>query len=188
MVRINEGSTDLDGCANVPGNDESVSSKRYSRVLCLSYQSPGGDSYHARQGDCVFGPSGGGQWSLLSCRTGAFKVLAVYTGTSDHSKCDGWPHYNQWRTVPGPRGADRDVLQCLSMVFPDDAGYAPVRTCLLKSGSTFTDVGSCERSNVYVTGRTSTPNYPAFCGQDASTYWRSNEFPDLGYTVCWRWR
>lgn len=43
-------------------------------------------------------------------------------------------------------------------------------------------------SNVYVTGRTSTPNYPAFCGQDASTYWRSNEFPDLGYTVCWRWR
>ncbi|MGW4651375.1 hypothetical protein [Kitasatospora sp. NPDC004289] len=37
--------------------------------------------------------------------------------------------------------------------------------------------------NAYVTGRTSTPNYPALCGQDASTYWRSNEFPDRGYTV-----
>ncbi|WP_030276838.1 LppU/SCO3897 family protein [Streptomyces sp. NRRL B-24484] len=188
VVRINEGSTDLDGCANVPGNDESVSSERYSRVLCLSYQSSGGDSYHARQGDCVFGPNGAGPWSLLSCRTGAFKVLAVYHGTGDHSKCDSWPHYNQWRTVSGPRGADRDVLQCLSMVFPDDAGYATVRECLFKSGSTFTDVGSCDRSNVYVTGRTSTPNHPAFCGQDASTYWRSNEFPGLGYTVCWRWR
>lgn len=188
VVRINEGSTDLDGCANVPGNDESVSSKRYSRVLCLSYQSPGGDSYHARQGDCVFGPNGAGPWSLLSCRTGAFKVLAIYRGTSDHSKCDSWPHYNQWRTVSGPKGADQDVLQCLSMVFPDDAGYATVRECLSKSGSTFTNVGSCDRSNVYVTGRTSTPNSPAFCGQDASTYWRSNEFPDLGYTVCWRWR
>uniref|UniRef100_UPI002F91BCAE hypothetical protein n=1 Tax=Kitasatospora sp. NBC_01519 TaxID=2903576 RepID=UPI002F91BCAE len=74
------------------------------------------------------------------------------------------------------------------MVFPDDAGYATVRECLSKSGSTFTNVGSCDRSNVYVTGRTSTPNQPSFCGQDASTYWRSNEFPDLGYTVCWRWR
>ncbi|MFF3215839.1 hypothetical protein ACFYYB_35135 [Streptomyces sp. NPDC002886] len=188
VLRINEGSTDLDGCAKVPGNDQSVSSKRYSRVLCLSYQSPGGDSYHARQGDCVFGPNGAGPWSLLSCRTAAFKVLAVYSGTSDHSKCDSWPHYNQWRTVPGSKGAGRDVLQCLSMVFPDDAGYASVRECLLKSGSTFTNVGSCERSNVYVTGRTSTPNNPAFCGQDASTYWRSNEFPDVGYTVCWRWR
>ncbi|WP_405009890.1 hypothetical protein [Kitasatospora sp. NBC_01539] len=188
VVRINEGSTDLDGCTNVPGNDESVSSKRYSRVLCLSYQSPGGDSYHARQGDCVFGPNGAGPWSLLSCRTAAFKVLAVYRGTGDHSKCDSWPHYNQWRTVPGPKGADQDVLQCLSMVFPDDAGYATVRECLFKSGSTFTNVGSCDRSNVYVTGRTTTPDNPAFCGQDASTYWRSNEFPDLGYTVCWRRR
>ncbi|MFD0574174.1 hypothetical protein ACFQ0T_39345 [Kitasatospora gansuensis] len=188
VVRINEGSTDLGGCTNVPGNDESVSSKRYSRVLCLSYQSPGGDSYHAQQGDCVFGPSGADPWSVLSCRIAAFKVLTVYSGTSDHSKCDNWPHYNHWRTVPGPKGADRDVLQCLSMVFPDDAGYATVRQCLSKSGSTFTNVGSCERSNVYVTGRTDTPNNPAFCGQDASTYWRSNEFPDLGYTVCWRWR
>jgi serine/threonine protein kinase len=188
VIRINEGSTDLDGCANVPGNDESVSSKLYSRVLCLSYQSSGGDSYHARQGDCVFGPSGTGPWSVLSCRTGAFKVLAVYRGTGDHSKCDNWPHYNEWRTVSGPKGAGLDVLQCLSMVFPDDAGYATTRECLLKSGAFFTNVGSCDRSNVYVTGRTSTPNYPAFCGQDASTYWRSNEFPDLGYTVCWRWR
>ncbi|WP_405392446.1 hypothetical protein OG596_34330 [Streptomyces sp. NBC_01102] len=188
VVRINEGSTDLDGCANVPRNDESVSSKRYKRVLCLSYQSSGGDSYHARQGDCVFGPNSAGPWSLLSCRTGAFKVLAVYHGTSNHSKCDSWPHYNQWRTVSGPKGAGQDVLQCLSMVFPDDAGYATVRECLSKSGSTFTNVGSCDRSNVHVTGRTSTPNHPAFCGQDGSTSWRSNEYPDLGYTVCWRWR
>ncbi|MFJ5229787.1 hypothetical protein ACIQBJ_07755 [Kitasatospora sp. NPDC088391] len=188
VVRINEGSTDLNGCAGVRDNDESVSSTRYSRVLCLSYQSSGGDSYHAGQGDCVFGPNGTGPWSLLSCRTGVFKVLAVYYGTDDHSKCDGWPHYNQWRTVSGPRGAGRDALQCLSMVFPDDAGYATVRECLSKSGSTFTNVGSCDRSNVYVTGRTDTPNYPAFCGQDASVYWRSNDFPALGYTVCWRWR
>jgi hypothetical protein len=187
VLRINEGSTDLHSCADVPGDDENVSSKRYSRVLCLGYQSPGGDSYHAGQGDCVLGASGS-PWSVQPCRAGAFKVLAVYRGTGDHSKCASLPHYNHWRTVPGPSGANQDVLQCLSMVFPDDAGYADVNQCLRKSGDTFTNVGDCDRSNVEVTGRTDQPADPAFCGRYAYTYWRSDQFPDLGYTVCWRWR
>ncbi|GAA0674270.1 hypothetical protein GCM10010193_28900 [Kitasatospora atroaurantiaca] len=188
VVRINTATTDLDSCDNVPDSDRSVSSSRHDLVLCLSYQSPGGTAYHAGQGDCVFGAPGGSAWGKQACQTGNFKVLAAYRGTSDKSKCDPWPHYNYWRHFSVAADSRLDVLLCLSMNYPDDAGYATVKECLSKSGSTFTNVGSCNASNVYVTGRTSTPNAPAFCGHDGSTYWRSADYPAFGYTVCWRWR
>jgi len=188
VVRINSDTTDLNSCDNVPESDRSVSSSRHDLVLCLSYQSSGGTAYHARQGDCVFGAAGSSAWGTQACQTGNFKVLAVYRGTSDKSKCDPWPHYNYWRFMPVGADSRLDVLLCLSMNYPDDAGYATVKECLSKSGSTFTNVGSCNASNVYVTGRTSTPNNPSFCGKDGSTYWRSADYPAFGYTVCWRWR
>ncbi|MFD9124077.1 hypothetical protein [Kitasatospora sp. NPDC059571] len=188
VVRINAGSTDLNSCDGVADSDESVSSTRYGRVLCLSYQSSGGTAYHAHQGDCVFGAPGADSWSMQACQTGNFKVLATYRGTADHGKCDNWPHYNYWRTMAATGHSGLDVLLCLSMNYPDDAGYATVNECLLKSGNTFTNVGSCARSNVYVTGRTGTPDDPAFCGTSGSTWWRSGDYPAFGYTVCWRWR
>lgn len=116
------------------------------------------------------------------------RVLAVYRSTADHTKCDNWPHCNHWRYRPVGHDSSLDVLLCLSMNHPDDAGYATVNECLLKSGSTFTNVGSRTGSHVYVTGRTSTPDDPAFCGTSGSTYWRSGDCPAFGYTVCWRWR
>jgi len=89
--------------------------------------------------------------------------------------------------MPVAQDPGLDVLLCLSMNYPDDAGYATVNECLLKSGNTFTNIGSCTGSNVVVTGRTSTPDDPAFCGSDGSTYWRPGDYPSFGYTVCWRW-
>ena len=192
VVRIFTDTTDLDSCDDVTDNDESVSSARHDLVLCLSYLSPGGTAYHARQGDCVYGRHSTGPWSTQSCQTGNFTVLAVYKGTTDNTKCRSWPRYNQWKTFTVDGESRLDTLLCLSMNYPDDAGYATINQCLLMSGSnshrSFTNVGSCAASNVVVTGRTSTYNASAFCGRDGSMTWRPTEFPDLAYTVCWRWR
>ncbi|WP_435132726.1 LppU/SCO3897 family protein [Actinacidiphila sp. bgisy144] len=188
VVQVNSDTTDLKSCDGVTDSDESVSSTAYDRVLCLSYLSSGGSSFHASQGDCVFGAPGADEWSTLPCSTGTFKVLAVYHGTTAHSKCENWPHYNQWRTMTVPGNSGLDVLLCLSMQYPDDAGYATRNECLVKSGNTFTNVGSCAKSNVYVSGRTNTYDDPAFCQGDASVWWRSNDYPTFAYTVCWRWR
>ncbi|MFR9800167.1 hypothetical protein ACL02U_30370 [Streptomyces sp. MS06] len=188
VVRVNTGTTDLDSCDDVTDSDESVSFTAYDRVLCLSYQSSGGSAFHARQGECVFGAPDDDAWSKLSCRAGAFKVLAVYRGTTAHSKCDNWPHYNRWRTMTVPGNSSLDVLLCMSMQYPDDAGYATRNECLVKSGNTFTNAGSCAKSNVYVTGRTSRYADRSFCGRDGATWWHSTYYPAFSYTVCWRWR
>ncbi|MFF7194569.1 hypothetical protein ACFZAM_12775 [Streptomyces sp. NPDC008079] len=190
VVSVYDGTTDLSRCDDVTDNDESVSSTVNNRVLCLSYQSPGGTAFHARQGDCVYGANSGGSWSTQTCRTGNFKVLATYRGTTDDAKCDSWPHYNEWKRFGVAGDSGLDVLLCLSMNYPDDAGYATQRECLLKSGAdghaTFTNVGSCASSNVVVTGRTSRYNASAFCGHDGWTTWEPPEYPALAYTVCWR--
>ncbi|MGF1239451.1 LppU/SCO3897 family protein [Streptomyces sp. 2-6] len=191
VVDIRHGTTDLDSCDGVDDSDESVSSHRHDLVLCLSYLNPGGDAYHAGQGDCVYGPNGSGTWYTEPCETGNFKVLAVYQGRNK-SKCDGWPHYNLLKPFSGPSGAGLDRILCLSMNYPDAMGYAQVRQCLLKSGSgsdaTFTNTGSCDSSNVVVSGRTGRYEAASFCGNDGWTTWRSREYPELAYTVCYRWR
>ncbi|MBO1416648.1 hypothetical protein J0670_18800, partial [Streptomyces sp. FH025] len=191
VVRIFNGTTDLDSCKNVTASDESVSYRRYQRVLCLSYQSPAGNAYHAQAGDCVYGPNGPGVWHTTNCATGNFKVLATYRGAGDGAKCDGLRNYNQWKIQTGPN-RDSDRLLCLSMNYPDDAGYATLNECLLKSGSdekaVFTNVGSCAGSNVVVTGRSGTYDDEAFCQGYGWTTWRPNEYPKLAYTTCWRWK
>ncbi|MFC9931904.1 hypothetical protein [Streptomyces sp. NPDC127190] len=188
VTRVRTGTTDLDSCDGVTDSDESVSSAVYDRVLCLSYQSSGGSAFHAHQGDCVFGVPGDEEWSTQSCRVGTFKVLAAYRGTTSHAKCEGWPHYNYWRSMKVAGNPGLDVMLCLSMNYPDDAGYAVRNECLVKSGNTFTNVGDCGKSNVYVTGRTSTYDDTSFCGSDGSTTWPSTDYPSFAYTVCWRWR
>nr|WSX77604.1 hypothetical protein OH826_29400 [Streptomyces sp. NBC_00899] len=190
VVDIRTGTTDLDSCDHVTDNDESVSSARNNLVLCLSYQSPGGTAFHAQQGDCVYGAPSGGTWDKTGCRTGNFKVLAAYRGTGDHGKCSSWPHYNEWKTFTVAADSGLDVLLCLSMNYPDDIGYATQRECLLKTGSetqpTFTNTGSCESSNVVVTGRTSRYHASSFCGNDGWATWQPGDYPSLAYTVCWR--
>ncbi|CAM4156450.1 hypothetical protein [Nocardiopsis rhodophaea] len=191
VVEIYHGTTELDSCDGVDDYNQSVSSSLHDLVLCLSFLSPGGDAYHADQGDCVYGPNSGAPWDTQPCETGNFKVLAVYRG-SDESKCDQWPRYNLWKQVSGPANLDLDVLLCLSMNYPDDIGYAEQRQCLLKSGSgedaSFTNTGSCSTSNVVVTGRTSRYGATSFCRDDGWATWRNREYPELAYTVCYRRR
>ncbi|HTJ67262.1 MAG TPA: hypothetical protein VL551_07010 [Actinospica sp.] len=193
VVKILNDTTDLNSCDNVADDDEAVSSSADDIVLCMSYQNAGGTAFHASQGDCVYGQSASGSdWDTESCETGNFKVLAVYRGTTDSSKCSSWPHYNQWRNYTVPSDSGLDVLLCLSMNYPDDAGYATQNECLSKTGSDssphFTNTGSCSNANVYVTGRTSTYDDQSFCGNDGSTWWENPDFPALAYTMCWQYR
>ncbi|GLX54601.1 hypothetical protein Shyhy01_75500 [Streptomyces hygroscopicus subsp. hygroscopicus] len=105
-----------------------------------------------------------------------------------HQVRKGWPHYDYWRSMKVAGNSALDVLLCLSMNYPDDAGYAVRNECLVKSGHTFTNVGDCGKSNVYVTGRTNTYGDASFCGSDGCTTWPSTDYPAFAYTVCWRWR
>jgi hypothetical protein len=73
-------------------------------------------------------------------------------------QCDNQLQCDYWRYMLVGHDSTLDVLPCLSMNHPDDVGYATVNECLLKSGSTVTNVGGCTGSPVYVTGRTSTPD------------------------------
>ncbi|MFB6889078.1 hypothetical protein ACFCX4_07155 [Kitasatospora sp. NPDC056327] len=192
LVRLFEGTTDLDSCDGVTDSDVSVSSVRYGRVLCLSYRSTGGTAYHARTGDCVYGANATGvAWGVQTCQTGNFKVLAVHRGTRDESVCAGLRRYNLSYSAPGDKPSS-DVLLCLSMNYPDDAGYATRDQCLLVSGGAddrvFTDVGGCAGANAVVTGRSSTYDNSAFCGNHGWVTWRSRDFPDFAYTLCWRWK
>ncbi|MFE9425879.1 lipopolysaccharide kinase InaA family protein [Kitasatospora sp. NPDC006697] len=189
VVRIFNGTTDLNSCHNVTASDESVSSALHDLVLCLSYLSPGGDAFHAHQQDCVYGPDGSGPWSTFTCRSGTFKVLAAYRGTQDDSKCNPWPNYSEYKEFTVPDNPAQDVLLCLTYNYPDDAGYAQQNTCMIKSGSsddmTFTN-SSCANANVIITGRTSAYDDPGFCGNDGSTWYRNPDYLNLSYTVCWR--
>ncbi|XCM30665.1 hypothetical protein ABXI76_15970 [Streptomyces parvus] len=190
VVDLHHGTTDLDSCDDVENSDRSISSPRNDLVMCLSFLSADGDAYHADQGDCVYGRKAGA-WDTQACETGNFKVLAVYNG-SDTSKCDDWPRYNYWKKIDGPPDADRDVLLCLSMNYPDDIGYAEMDQCLLQRGSgdrtTHTNTGSCSTSNIVVSGRTPHYGAAAFCRDNGWTTWQNPSFPDLAYTVCFRWK
>jgi hypothetical protein len=190
VVKVVDGSTDLSSCDNVTGEDKAVSSPSDDLVLCLSYQSGGGNAFHATQGQCVYGLSASNdQWDVQDCQTGNFKVLAVYRGTTDSSKCNSWPNYDEWKDFTVSSDSGLDVMLCLSMNYPDAAGNATQNECLYKSGSdsnaTFTNTGSCSNANVYVTGRTSTYDDKSFCGNDGWTTWEPTDYPSLGYTVCW---
>ena len=192
VVKVVDGSTDLNSCDGVADEDEAVSSASDDLVLCLSYQNGGGTAYHATQGQCVYGQSGSGtEWDTEDCQTGNFKVLAVYRGTTDSGKCDSLSgdDYSEYYTESD---STLDVLLCLSMNYPDAAGDATQNECLSKSGTdshpTFTNTGSCSNANVYVTGRTSKYDDPGFCGNDGATWWENSDFPSLAYTVCWAYR
>ncbi|MEV7026350.1 hypothetical protein [Kitasatospora sp. NPDC093558] len=190
VLRVFENTTDLRSCDDVTDSDESVTSARAQRVLCLSYLSSEG-AFHAHKDDCVTGASTGGPWRVVPCASGSFKVLAVYQGNTDESQCKGWPNYNQWKKINDAPSASRKVLLCLSYVFPDDAAYATVGECLSMTGSaedaTFTNVGSCARSNVVVVGRSYKYSDAAYCQGYGWTTRQPTAYPSLAYTMCWRY-
>ncbi|RMI43546.1 LppU/SCO3897 family protein [Streptomyces triticirhizae] len=172
--------------------DRAVRYDGYDLTLCLAYRHGAGSAYHAAVGDCVYGGSGDdARWEETSCQTGNFTVAGRLENESSWDDCDrSTPgYYGRSFTVSGWR-PELDVRLCLRMNYPDDAGRSHLNTCLAMTGSvespTFT-FADCERANVYVTGRTSDYADADFCAPDAWATWRNEDFPDLGYTICWRW-
>ncbi|MEY9862791.1 putative membrane protein YgcG [Catenulispora sp. GAS73] len=187
IVGAYDNTTNMSSCDGAGQVSQTVSSPTDNRVVCLSYQS-NGTAYWATPGQCVYGLNGAGNsWNAEACQTGNFKVVARYPQTTDKSRCPAWPQSNESYSYPNS-DSGLAVLLCLQMNYPDALGNAQQNECLVKNGNTFTNVDSCPSSNVVVSGRTSTYDDPAFCGHDGSSWWRPSEFPDLGYTVCWRWK
>lgn len=187
IVGAFDNTTDMNSCNSVGQVSQTVSSRTDDRVVCLSYQA-NGTAYWATPGQCVYGLNGAGNsWNAEACQTGNFKVVARYPQTSDKSRCPAWPQSNESYSYPNT-DSGLAVLLCLQMNYPDALGNAQQNECLVKNGNTFTNADSCPNSNVVVSGRTGTYDDPAFCGHDGASWWRPSEFPELGYTVCWRWK
>lgn len=190
-VEVLHGTSDTHGCDKLPGDDWNVGYPGRDLVLCLSYQYEHGTAYHATSGDCVYGQSATTDWDEIDCQTGAFTVLARYTGTTSSAKCKGLRDYD-WSEHFGVTGrSDLDVTLCLSMVYPDDAGHAVLNECLKFTG-TYSQPHmksvSCSAANVIVTGRTAKYSAKSFCGNDPWTTWKPNDYPSLAYTMCYRKR
>jgi serine/threonine protein kinase len=187
IVGAFDNTTDMSSCNSVGQVSQSVSSPTDNRVVCLSYQA-NGTAYWATPGQCVYGLNGAGNsWDTEACQTGNFKVVARDPQTTDKSRCPAWPQSNESYSYSNT-DSGLAVLLCLQMNYPDALGNAQQNECLVKNGNTFTNADSCPNSNVVVSGRTSTYDDPGFCGHDGASWWRPSDFPDLGYTVCWRWK
>ncbi|NJP44555.1 LppU/SCO3897 family protein [Actinacidiphila epipremni] len=190
-VAVLRGTTDTHQCDSVAEDDWNVSYPSRGVLLCLSYQYDHGTAYHAKNGTCVYGSSASSDWDQLDCQTGAFTVIARYTGTLSSDRCKSLRN-DDWSEHFGVTGrTDLDVTLCLSMVYPDDAGHAVQNQCMKFTGTYAKPVMhavSCAKANVIVTGRTSKYNDKKFCGNDAWTTWKPNDYPGLAYTMCYRQR
>lgn len=191
VVQVLQGTTVTSGCDSVAGDDWNVSYTNRNLVLCLSYQYENGSAYHATAGDCVYGSSATSDWDELDCQTGAFTVQKRITGTTDGSRCKNLRD-NDWAEHFGVSGrSDLDVTLCLTMIYPDDAGHAVLNQCMHFSGSSThpsLHAAKCGSANVIVTGRTPHYNDSKFCGNDAWATWKPNNYPELSYTLCYRYR
>ncbi|MCC3764592.1 serine/threonine protein kinase [Glycomyces sp. TRM65418] len=191
VVEVFHGTTDLDSCDGVDDVSTSVSSSSGDLVLCLSYLHTHGEIYHADVGECVYGRPDGDAWYFIDCRTGAFEVLERLEGESDAEACAESTYFNHWYAFTASESY-LDVVLCLSMIYPDDIGYAELDNCMSMTGDpdggdadyAFSD---CDGANVYVTGRTDEYDAGWWCGDDGWSTWRSDDFPDHAYTVCWRY-
>ncbi|HZE40744.1 MAG TPA: protein kinase [Stackebrandtia sp.] len=147
------------------------------------------DIVDATDGTCVYGPdeSYGANWDIQGCQTGNFTVADRIDDSTDLDQCTGQDMIDYSYSYSY---GDTSLVLCLTMNYPDDAGHAKQNNCMIKSGdnssATFT-FSDCSSANVIVSGRTSTYNDKSFCGNDGWTTWEPQDFPELAYTVCWRW-
>ncbi|MEU5154358.1 protein kinase [Glycomyces sp. NPDC021274] len=192
VVEVYHDTTDLASCDGVDDLSTSVSSSAANLVLCLSFLHANGEAYHAEVGECVFGPNDSvSEWYPIECQEGAFEVLERLEGVSDPGSCEESAYYNQNYTFTTGQ-AYLDVVLCLSMIYPDDMGYASQDDCMSMSGDP--DAGTalfhfadCDSANTYVTGRIDEYENLDWCGDDGWSTWQSYDFPDHAYTVCWRY-
>lgn len=90
VLSVLRNTIDLSGCDSLTNDDYNVNYPGYDLVLCMSYQDPYGDAYHAQRGSCVWGASGRNTiWNRTSCQSGTYLVVRRVTGTNDGSVCGG---------------------------------------------------------------------------------------------------
>lgn len=158
-------------------------------TVCLWYLHPNGDAYRAGAGDCV--KERDGTWSRTECVTGEFSVVRRLSGTSDSGECRGTQGIDRSPAFVVEGVEALDVVLCLSMNYPDAMGHAPVGACLIANGKDgawkFAFADDCAKANAVVTGRTPGVDTEGFCGGDGAVSWAPPRYPDLGYTVCFRW-
>ena len=182
----------LDGVdsSDCSDTDWSVENSRHDMRLCLDYIHRS-SAYAASVGDCVFRYGEHDPWVEESCETGSFTVLERLEDESDLDACTDSYRLDWMVSLTVPDHDSLNAVLCLTMNYPDDAGHAVMDNCLamydLDDGGRRFEFASCSESNVYVTGRTGTPDDAAFCGNDGWTWWRSSYFPELSYTMCWDW-
>jgi hypothetical protein len=190
-LKVINGTTDTHQCDDIPRDSWNVANLTRQVVLCLSYQYEHGTAYYAKPGACVYGSSATSDWNEIKCQTGAFTVLRRLTGTTDTSKCKNVTN-DDWSEHFGVTGrSDLDVTLCLSMRYPDDAGHAEMNECMKMSGPSNRPVfhsSSCGAANVVINGRTSKYNAKSFCGNNGWSTWKPNDYPELAYTICYRWK
>lgn len=192
VVDLYPGSSDLSSCDSVTLADLAVSYPAGDLVLCLSYQHPLGDAYHAQPGECVFGPAeDDSPWWVTDCQTGAFRVLERLPGVTDSGSCTEDTYYNHYMGYTTSESY-LDVMLCMSFIYPDDAGYATMDNCLYMDGDPESDdttytFADCDDSNIYVTGRTDEAWASSFCGNHGWNTWESYDFPIHSYTICWQY-
>ncbi|WP_306369191.1 hypothetical protein [Nocardiopsis sp. CC223A] len=191
VVDIFRGTTAPDSCDGVDRSSLAVSSADADRVLCLSFSHIGGEAYHAQVGECVYGPKDTeSPWGITACSTGAFEVLQRFGRENDMGRCTDSTRYTDAKAFTNSDDY-LDVVLCLSMIYPDDLGYARGNECLsvsqTASGPHAIFATSCASANAVVTGRTGEYNAAGFCGYDGWSTWRSRDFPEHAYTVCWRY-
>jgi hypothetical protein len=190
-IKVINGTTDTHKCDNVPKDSWNVAYLSHKVVLCLSYLYEHGTAYYAQPGDCVYGSSATSDWNEIDCQTGAFTVVRRLTGTTETGSCKGVKN-NDWSEHFGVTGRkDLGVALCLSMNYPDDAGHAAINQCMRLTGPSTRPVihaSSCGSANIVINGRTSKYNASSFCKNYGWATWKPSDYPELAYTVCYRYK
>ncbi|MFE5846705.1 hypothetical protein ACFQ7N_34340 [Streptomyces niveus] len=157
------------------------------QLLCLRYEYSEAAAY-AEVGNCVYGRSGGGNWSLQKCSTGTFRVTGRHH-TTDNGVCPDGP-------IRGSRfytGQERvaNLVLCYQAVMPDDGYRLQVNECVLverfSSGKALIHRSGCPSANGVVTGRLSYDQKEK-CGNDGYVQYQFPGWPGLSYVVCWRYK
>ena len=126
---------DTSRCPSSVEDDYRVSNAALDMVACLSYNQGGGNAYHAAAGQCVVGETTqGSMWNSAACHEGNLTVQARLTGTTDKSLCSSYTDTTDAVSFTA-RWQQLDIALCLSMNYPDAAGYARVGMCLLNTES-----------------------------------------------------
>jgi hypothetical protein len=160
-------------------------------VLCLRYRYQDAAGA-ASVGTCVIGPKGSRPWSQVACRPGVFKVFARLQGTLSDDKCDANQRFRRSRWYSNSLRPALNLVLCMSAVFPDEAGYARVNSCMSaveENGDTsLYFASSCGSANAIITARYNQYHTSGnVCGNDGWASFRFPGFDALNYTVCWQW-